>query len=414
VTEPSNPPAGPEGRPPTILQVLPALETGGVERGAADVAAATQAAGWHAVVASEGGPLIYEVERAGGRHVTLPLASKNPVTMWRNVARLEALIREVGADLVHVRSRAPAWSARLAARRAGAKFLTTFHGTYNFESELKRRYNAIMASGDLVIAISGFIAEHVQRHYAVPAERVRVVPRGVDLTRFDPNRVHAERMAKLAHRWLLPDGVPVVMLPGRLTRWKGQLLLVDALAEIAERDFTCLLVGSDQGRSAYRKELEQRIHDRGLSERVFIRDDCDDMPAVYMLADVVVSASTDPEAFGRVASEAQAMGRPLVAADHGGVPEQVRDGDTAFLVRPGDAADLAAGIARALDLSGEARQRMSEAGQTRARQFAKDEMCRRTLEVYAELLGRAAPATAVSSSASAVAQAVPSPSSSGA
>jgi glycosyltransferase involved in cell wall biosynthesis len=397
-----------------ILQVLPALETGGVERGAADVAAATQAAGWHAVVASEGGPLVYEVERAGGRHVTLPLASKNPLTVWRNVARLEALIREVGADLVHVRSRAPAWSARAAARRTGARFLTTFHGTYNFGSEPKRRYNAVMASGDLVIAISDFIARHLQQHYAVPAERIRVVPRGVDLTRFDPNRMHAERMARLSHRWLLPDGVPVVMLPGRLTRWKGQLLLVDALARIAARDFTGLLVGSDQGRSAYRKELEQRIHDRGLQERVFLRDDCDDMPAVYMLADVVVSASTDPEAFGRVASEAQAMGRPLVAANHGGVPEQVVDGETAFLVSAGDAEDLARGIARALDLDSAARQRMSEAGQARAQHFAKAEMCRRTLDVYAELLGRAAPATTESSNLSAVAQAVPSPSTSGA
>ena len=394
--QPSNPPLNAEdaahGRRPTILQVLPALETGGVEQGTVDVAIATAGAGWRALVASAGGPKVYGIERAGGRHITLPLDTKNPLQIWRNAARLAAVIEREQVDIVHARSRAPAWSAYIAARRTGARFLTTFHGTYNFNGGLKRRYNAVMAKGARVIAISRFIAEHLTRHYAVPESRIRVVQRGIDLRHFDPDGVAPERMIRLAHAWQLPDGVPVVMLPGRLTRWKGQLVLIDALARITDRDFICLLVGSDQGRTGYRAELTERVRERGLESRVFIRDDCADMPACYMLADVVVSASTDPEAFGRIAAEAQAMGRPLVASAHGGVPEQVNDGETAFLVAPGDDGALADGVARALDLGADGRAALATAARAQARQFSKERMCAETLAVYEELLGwRAAP-----------------------
>ncbi|MBK1698820.1 glycosyl transferase [Rhodovibrio salinarum] len=381
-------------RPPTVLQVLPALETGGVEQGTVDVAVATAQAGWRALVASAGGLKTYAIERGGGRHIALPLDTKNPLKILRNAARLEEVIRREQVDIVHARSRAPAWSAYIAAKRTGVRFLTTFHGTYNFKGWLKRRYNAVMAKGERVIAISHFIAEHVKRHYAVPDSRIRVVPRGIDLRHFAAEGVAAERMIRLAHDWQLPDGVPVVMLPGRLTRWKGQLVLIDALARITDRDFICLLVGSDQGRTGYRDALTQRVRERGLESRVFIRDDCTDMPACYMLADVVVSASTDPEAFGRIAAEAQAMGRPLVASAHGGVPEQVIDGETAFLVPPGDDAALAEGVARALALDAEQRAAMAAAAREQAQQFSKTRMCADTLAVYEELLGwRDAPLT---------------------
>ncbi len=374
-----------EGRGRVVLQVLPRLETGGVERGTVDVAAAAAARGDTSLVASAGGPLTYQVERAGAEHVTLPLHRKDPWSLWRNAALLEALIRERGVEIVHVRSRAPAWSAWLAARRTGARFLTTFHGTYNFRSGLKRRYNAVMTKGDLVIAISHFIARHMQENYEIDPARVRVVPRGTDLALFDPSRIHPDRLAKLAQRWRLPDGVPMIMLPGRLTRWKGQTLLVEALMRLRERDFVCVLVGSDQGRSGYREELEKLIGDLGLGRKVILGGDCNDIAAAYMLCDVVVSASTDPEAFGRVASEAQAMGRPLVAADHGGVPEQVLDGETACLVRPGDAADLARGLTWALDLDTQARERLARTARAQARKFTREGMCASTLAVYDEL-----------------------------
>jgi glycosyltransferase involved in cell wall biosynthesis len=266
--------------------------------------------------------------------------------------------------------------------------LTTFHGTYNFRTPPKRAYNAVMTKGDRVIAISEFIARHILANYTLDTDRLRVVPRGVDLGQFDPGAVSRDRIVALATKWRLPDGVPVVMLPGRLTRWKGQAVLIEALARLRGQEFCCVLVGSDQGRTGYRRELEKLIVERKLADRVFISDDCRDMPAAYMLADVVVSASTDPEAFGRIASEAQAMGRPLVASAHGGVPEQVLEGTTTALVRPGDADDLARGLDWALSLDHAARAEVFAAGQAQARHFSKELMCRRTLAVYDELLDR--------------------------
>jgi glycosyltransferase involved in cell wall biosynthesis len=372
---------------PVILQVLPRLGTGGAERGAVDVAQAIVAAGGRAIVASEGGPLERELARAGAHHVTLPLASKNPLVMRRNVGRLEALIAQHDVDIVHARSRAPAWSAAAAARRGGRHFVTTFHGTYNASTPFKRRYNAIMVSGERVIAISEFIARHIRESYAVEPARIRIIQRGVDLARFDPARVSAERVIKLANAWRLPDGVPLLMLPGRLTRWKGQLLLLDALASLANVDFRCVLVGPDEGRGRYRVELEDAIVRHGLAERAFIVDDCDDMPAAYKLSDVVVSASTDPEGFGRVISEAQAMGCPVVASEHGGAPEQVLPGRTAFLFPPGDRTALADALRTALGLDSAARERLAVEAMVNARtNFSKERMCERTLALYSELL----------------------------
>jgi len=369
-----------------ILQVLPRLETGGVERGAVDIAAALAARGDAALVASAGGAMAAELDAAGAEHVTLPMHRKNPAGLIANVARLRRLIRARGVDLVHARSRAPAWSALLAARAEGVPFVTTFHGTYNFRTAAKRAYNSVMARGDRVIAISDFIADHVRRHYGVGEDRLRVVPRGIDLDRFDPEAINVERLRALADRWRLPVGVPVVLLPGRLTRWKGQAVLVEALARLGARPFHALLVGSDQGRRGYRRELEALIAARGLGDRVRIHDDCEDMPAAYMLSDVVVSASTDPEAFGRVASEAQAMGKPVVASAHGGVPEQVLPDETACLVRPGDPDDLARGLAWALSLEAGARARLGVAARRHARHFSLAAMCSKTLAVYDELL----------------------------
>jgi glycosyltransferase involved in cell wall biosynthesis len=382
-----------EPRPLCVLQVLPSLETGGggVERSALDVAAALAAAGHKPIVASSGGALVHELNRASVEHVTMPLASKNPLTMRANVRRLRALVTENGVDIIHARSRAPAWSARAAARRTGAHFLTTFHGTYNFGSgipgRLKQRYNAVMADGELVIANSHFIARHIQEHYGLPTDRIRVIPRGIDLDRFDPAKLRPEQIADAAERWQLEDGVPTIMLPGRLTRWKGQEVLIDAIAQTATRPLTCILVGADQGRSGYRQDLEARIKERGVDEIVRIVGHADDMPAAYMLADVVVSASTDPEAFGRVVAEGQAMGRPVVVANHGGAAEQVVEGETGWAFEPGNAADLAVKLDQALSLSTPVREIQAARSIAHVRGlYGKELMCRSTLGVYRELM----------------------------
>lgn len=377
--------AGNDG--PTVLQVVPSLVTGGVERGAVDMAAALTRAGGTAIIASEGGPLEYELQRIGATHIRLPMASKNPIVMSSNIRRLKKTILAHNVDIVHARSRAPAWSAYFAAKATQRHFVTTFHAPYNIGNAFKRHYNAIMTKGERVIAISQFIAEHIDQNYKVDRTRLRVVQRGVDLMHFDPDQVSAERVIKLATDWRLPDGVPLVMLPGRLTRWKGQAILLDALKELRDLDFCCALVGSDQGRTSYRQELERQIMTNDLAGKAFILDNCTDMAAAYMLSDVVVSASTDPEGFGRVVSEGQAMGRPVVASDHGGAREQVIPGTTGFLFENGNPSSLAAALRQALTLNAEERAKLSKIAIDRVQTlFSKDRMCNATLGLYNELM----------------------------
>ena len=379
-------PGSSKDRPPAILQVIPRLVSGGAERGTVEVAEALAEAGWNAYVASEGGPLEHLIRRRGGTHLRLPLASKNPLVIRRNVGALERIIREFDIDIVHARSRAPAWSAWAAAQPAGCHFMTTFHNVYGQGSRLKRRYNSIMARGERVIAISHFVAEHAARVYGVGPERLRTIPRGVDLGVFDPRQVTGERMADLAREWRVPDGTPLVMLPGRLTRWKGGLDFIAAIAALNRRDVFCLMVGAEQ-RAGFRRELEAAIRGRGLGHLFRIVEACGDMPAAYMLADVVVSASTEPEGFGRVIVEAQAMGRPVVATDHGGARETIVAGETGWLAPPRDPAALATAIGAALALN--PAERLLFAGRARAHvaeHFTRQQMCASTIAVYEELL----------------------------
>jgi glycosyltransferase involved in cell wall biosynthesis len=375
------------GRAPAILQVLPALVTGGVERGTVEIATALVRAGWRSVVASAGGPMVRELERVGAEHVVLPLATKNPLGIRRNIARLAKLIETHNIDLVHARSRAPAWSAYYAARRTGRHFVTTFHNVYGSETRLKRAYNGIMARGERVIAISDFVGAHAEAVYDVPRAQLRIIPRGVDLARFDPESIAQPRIVKLATEWRLPDGVPVVMLPGRITRWKGHVPLIEAVARLPHRDLRVLFVGADEAKPRYRKELIRRIGQLGLEGVFHLVGECRDMPAALMLADVVVSASTAPEGFGRTIVEALAMGRPVIATDHGGARETMLQGETGWLVPPGDPAPLADALRDALALT--ARQRASLAARSRAwiaERYDAQLMCDATLAVYEELL----------------------------
>lgn len=372
--------------PPAILQVLPALVTGGVERGTIEIAEAQIAAGFRAIVASAGGPMVAELERLGARHVALPLDRKSPLALWRNAAGLAALARAEGVAILHARSRGPAWSALLAARRTGARFVTTYHGTYNEGFPGKRAYNAVMAKGDRVIAISHFIAGLIAERHGTPAERIRIIPRGVDPRRFDPALVAPERLALLRATWDVPEGYPVILLPGRVTRWKGQGVLVEAMAATTGNAMA-LLVGNQGGKRDFVAELEARIAALGLGGRVRLVGHAEDMAAALLLADVVVHASTDAEAFGRTVIEAQAMARPVIASDLGGPRETVADGVTGWRVPPGDAAALAAALTRVLAMAAPERAAIGAAARqavlahytTRAMQDA-------TIAVYRELL----------------------------
>jgi glycosyltransferase involved in cell wall biosynthesis len=245
-----------------------------------------------------------------------------------------------------------------------------------------------MARGDRVIAISEFIGEQVRTRYGADPEKVRVIPRGVDTALFDPSAVSAQRVIQLAVQWRLPDDVRVIMLPGRLTRWKGHWVLIEALARLQDRTgLRCILVGSDQGRSAYVRELETEIARRGLQGTVQIAGNCRDMAAAFMLADVVVSTSVEAEAFGRVIAEAQAMGRPVIATDHGAARETVAHGETGWLVPPGDASALADALREALALDAPAREALAARVIANVRsEYTKKLMCDRTLSVYEEVL----------------------------
>jgi glycosyltransferase involved in cell wall biosynthesis len=375
---------------PVVLQVLPSLVTGGVERGTIEMTEAVAAAGWTALVASAGGHLVSAVKRSGGRHITLPLASRNPLAIWRNAASLAAAIRNERVAVVHARSRAPAWSAWLACQRTGTHFVTTYHGAYSDDLPLKRRYNSVMAKGERVVAASHFIANLIMEQHSTDPALIRIIPRGVDPTTFDPAAIGGSRLARLEQAWRLPEGVPIVLLPGRLTSWKGQQVLIEAMARLSRNDVHCVLVGSDQGRRRYSARVIREAEVLGVADRLRLAGECDDMPAAFMLADVVVHASTQAEAFGRVVIEAQAMGRPVIASDLGGPVETVEHGVTGWRVPPGDAGALAAAIDAVLALSAEERGAVGFQARTAVLSgYTVNAMQNATLDVYREVIGLA-------------------------
>jgi glycosyltransferase involved in cell wall biosynthesis len=373
---------------PVILQVLPALDGGGVERGTVEIAAAIAAVGGTALVASAGGHMAPQVEAAGGRNILLPLNTKNPLAIWRNTWRLAEVIRRERVDIVHARSRAPAWSAYWAARRAKVHFVTTYHAPYGEDLLGKRRYNAVMARGERVIAISRFVAGLIAARHGVDPARIALVPRGVDPAVFDPGAVDPAPRRRLAESWGLPYGAPVILLPGRLTRWKGQAVLVDALARMRHLEAVVVLVGGDQGRRKYRAALLRQAEELEVADRLYLVGHADDMPAVLSLADIVVNASTEPEGFGRVVIEAQAMARPVVATAHGGAAETVTHGETGWLVPPGDAGALANALDAILDLRPEARAALGARARAAVKaQYTVAAMQAATIAVYQDVLG---------------------------
>lgn len=385
------------GGPLTILQVLPELNAGGVERGALEIADAIVKAGGRALVASAGGRLEPRLATLGAEPVTLPLASKNPLTLRANAAALADVVRHASVDVVHARSRAPGWSAFWAARQTQTPFVTTYHGTYSEGLPLKRTYNSVMARGRPTIAISQFISDLIRARHGVAAEDIVVIPRGADIRHFAVEAVDPRRPEALARSWGVADDTrPLILLPGRLTRWKGQTVFLEALAALKARSgphaFLGVIVGAEKAGAAagpFQAELEAKIADLGISDVARLVGHCDDMPAAYMLCRWAVSASLDPEAFGRVAVEAQAMGAPVIATAHGGAMETVVAGETGFHVPPGAAADLASTLQAALALNPARYAAMSAAAVARARtRFSVAAMQAATLNVYRGVAGR--------------------------
>lgn len=372
---------------PVIMQIIPELGPGGAEQGCIDIAAELMQVGARAIIVSNGGPRVNELSRSGAMHINLPVHSKNPLVMWKNISAIRRLIREHDVDIVHARSRAPAWSAWRACRGSTARFMTTCHAPYNIQNNAKKFYNSSIAKGERVIAISHYVAQYLMENFGLDGRTIRTIHRGIALEKFHPTAVSAERMIKLTQEWRLPDGANIIMLPGRLTRWKGHLVLIEAMQKLNRQDVFCVLIGSDQGRTEYTEELGEAIRARSLEGRVRIVEHCNDMPSAYMLANVVISASTDPEGFGRIPIEGQAMGRPVIATDHGGARETIRRGETGWLIPPGDADALAKAIGEALVLTPNQRAVLATRAMAHiAENFTREKMAYETLNVYAELL----------------------------
>ena len=376
----------------TILQVAPELSAGGVERTVLEVTEAIVQAGGRALLASRGGRLEGEFAQLGGELYRMDAKSKNPVVLKANEGKLKRIIHDEGVHLVHARSRAPAWSAYGAAKASGVPFVTTYHGAYSGHSGLKRKYNSVMAKGELVIANSQWIAEHVHQVHHVPAERIVTIPRGVDLAAFDPDVVNAGRIADVRARWSLTDDKRLTLfLPGRLTEWKGQILALQAMGLLApeEREgLVLVLAGDAQGRTAYEGRIYDTIRHLQLDGQAMVVGHESDMPAAYLASDIVLAPSTRPEAFGRVAAEASAMGKPVIVSDHGGGRETVLDGETGARVEPGDPAALAGAIRALMAVGKTARAGMGKAGQVHVRKhFSKRGLQVATLGVYKRLIG---------------------------
>ena len=373
-----------------VLQVLPELNQGGVELGTIEIASELQKRGIKNFVASAGGRMEGNLERLKVKHFTLPLKTKNIFKMWLNSLRLAKIIKENGITIVHARSRAPAWSAYWAAKKCGVHYMTTFHGTYGLGPHgIKKIYNQVMTFGERVIAISNHIKEHIIKNYGTDESKIRLIARCVNMDNFDVENTSAERMIKFLEDNQIPSDKPLITLIGRLTNWKGQKLLINALNKIKDLDFHCLLIGDDQGRTKYSDELHDMIEQFGMEHRyTFIRH-VTDVPAAMLVSDIVLSTSIEPEAFGRIAIEGQAMGRIVIASDIGGSKETVIDGVTGKLFKSGDADDLANAIKWALSLSTEEREKIgAEAVKNVKEHFTKQIMCDKTISVYEEIINQ--------------------------
>lgn len=389
----------PDGRT-TILQIIPELDAGGAELSVVEVAAAITRGGGRALVLAEpGGRLASDVEAAGGEVVPFPAASKNPIRILANAGGLARLATTEGVHLIHARSRAPAWSALLAARRTQLPFVTTYHGAYNETNALKRAYNSVMARGDVVIANSIYTARLIVDRYDTPPERITIIHRGVDAATFDPARIGTDRTKALRAAWGIGASEPIILQAARLTRWKGQGVLIDAIARLhargALRNAILVLAGDAQGRDAYEAELRAQAIRLGLESQVRFVGHVKDMPAAFATAQVAVIGSVEPEAFGRTAIEAAAVACPVIATDIGAPPETVlaqpavtAQETTGWLVPPNNPELLAAPLAEALALSPQGRAAIGH----RARRhvlanFTTESLQRRTLAVYDRLLG---------------------------
>ncbi len=377
-----------QAKSPVVLQVLPELDTGGVERGTIEIATELQKRGIKNFVASQGGRLVHELDKLKIPHLTLPLKTKNIFKMRKNAKLLEDFIRKNNINIVHARSRAPAWSAYWAAKKANVHFMTTFHGTYGLGPwGIKKIYNKVMTFGERVIAISNHIKNHMLKNYKVDESKIRLIHRCADVEIFSPKAVTQARMIGKLREYKIREDKPVILLPGRVTRWKGQHILIEALHLMKNQNYYCIIAGDSQGRQKYVDYLERLVSKYKLKGKVGFFGRYSDAPALMMVSNVVLSTAIEPEAFGRISIEGQAMGKIVVASNIGGSVETIIDGVTGKLYQYDNPQELANALDWALGLSEEEVGKISKAAIKNVKEnFTKQIMCDKTIEVYEELV----------------------------
>jgi len=369
----------------TILQVLPSMVSGGVERGVIDIAKFLARQRHKSLVLSAGGPMVSQLEEAGIQHITLNVASKNPLIIWKNIEAITNIIKTFEVDIVHARSRAPAWSCYYACRRTKIRFVTTVHGVYN-TNFLKRLYNNIMTKGDEVIAVSNWVKDYLTGNYNIGEDKITVIHRGTDTNYFNPKNIDQNKLAAMKIVYGVPEGACVLLLPGRLTEWKGHKILLDALSKLKKESFYCLIVGDKNKRPDYVAELQKNIDLLKLPVKIF--DTEQDMAHLYLLSDIVISPSTRPEAFGRVITEAQSMSKLVIASNIGGAAETIQNEVNGFHFSCGNAGDLSDKISYAFNILGTTKHAevIAAARSCVVNNYSLQKMQEKTLEIYQKLL----------------------------
>ncbi|WP_341756245.1 MULTISPECIES: glycosyltransferase family 4 protein [unclassified Candidatus Tisiphia] len=374
---------------PTVLQVVPALLSGGVERGTIEVAKMLKEADYNVIVVSSGGSLVEKLVSADIPHIFMNSATKNPFLIWKNARTLSEIIKEYDVDIVHARSRAPAWSCYMAAKATNTKFLTTFHGIYNISNLFKHFYNSVMIKGEKVIAVSNFVKQHILSNYKILEDQITVIRRGVDYRYFDPKNVTEEKLLKYRKKYGLSNNTPpIILLPSRLTSWKGHLTLVEALGKLKHLDFYCLMVGDLSKHPNFTNRVKSLINLLKLQSKVQIFGNEVDMLGLYGISDIVLSTSIEPEAFGRTITEGQSMEKLVIATNIGGAIETISDTNTGFHVNPNDPIDLAEKIEHCLSIlkTDEGKKIQQAARQAVINNFSLDLMLSKTLDLYKEML----------------------------
>ena len=377
-----------------VLQVIPRLGYGGAETGCYDLAHYLHEQDCKSYIVTSGGELIKYIDKKKVKLIKLPVQSKNPLIILINSIALTLLILFLNISIVHARSRAPAWSCYIATKITRRKFVTTFHGTYNFKNSIKKFYNSIMVKSDVLIAGSNFIFSHISENYQKflnSKKKFLVIFRGINTEYFDSDTVKTKDIVKLKATWKIEDNKKIILLPGRLTAWKGQEMFIEAInlfkQSNPELDFVAVILGDDQGRTVFRKKLERLVEQFNLTQNIKFVDNCNVMPVAYYISDVIVSSSIEPEAFGRVSVEAQAMKKPIIASNIGGSKETVIDNKTGLLFESGNPKSLCDKLNEIIKLDTLTLDLMGREGRKNViNRFNIEKMCLNTYSEYKKLL----------------------------